>query len=318
MPARVPPDYDIGPNRARIPLPDHTHPGQPQYRSARSTWIIGHLSQRAKEDTRLYRKHYIVNDGKLLIVEFWPPQEDNAKNHSELKEDPGASRQSAIGVAALSHFLASESTAVPSLPQTSAGSPAPTVDAPSLLTTSASHLGIPPPNLQPGPTEGETDPTMRQGSPPGIRCPVLLLGPIAKLTTDRTKATPLGPDVPQAVPEIHPFPQSHKTTACLDPTSPSCSPTLSMQLLPYLPHPNSYPRNSPTAAAPNEGHDIEGNIRLVQPMTHQQIILPTPVQRQEGPASPRCVIPQLIVSDRYVISWIPGNHPDFIPRLPPR
>jgi hypothetical protein len=312
MPAQVSPDYDIGPNRARIPLPDHTHPGQPQYRSARTTWIIGHLAQRAKEDTRLYRKHYIVNDGKLLIVEFWPPQEDNADDHSALKEDPNPSEQPTTGVTALSRFLAPKSIAIPSRPQTPAGSPAPTVDTPSLLAASSSSLAIASRNLQPEPTEGETGPAVIQESSPNIRCPVRLLGPTAKQLTDRTEIIS-SPDALHAAPETAADPDF------LHPTFPSrASPIFPMQLLPYLPHPNPYPENSPATAIRDERHDIDSIVRLVQPTTHQQIILPTPVPRQEEPTSLRCVTPRLIVSDRYVISWMPGNRPDFIPRLPPR
>ena len=83
--------------------------------------------------------------------------------------------------------------------------------------------------------------------------------------------------------------------------------------LPFTPlHAKPMPR-PPTDA---EGHDVANIMRLVRATNHHQVVLPARGEcNYGGSKSPS---PRILISDRHVISWVVGNSPDFVSRLPPR
>jgi len=274
IPIQVTPDHDIGPNRVRIALPIHMHPGRPQFKSVRLAWIIERLFRLAKEDVRWYRKHYIVNAGTLLIVEFWPPPKDSMEQgHSAPEENPNVSMTGVLlGV-----------------PNEQAGLTFPPT--------------ITPPQL-------DNDATRNLRSSPNIGCSIQALGSTTRIT-DQTEIISSSPGATHDAPDTHHPPQSAQAAA---------HPTLlhPMQCESYDRHPSLLHRKPRTATVKDERRDIANNTRYVRPTNHQQIILPSLVQPWEESMDFGCAIPPLIISDRYVASWVPGNSPEFVPRLPPR
>lgn len=240
------------------------------------------------------------------ITEF--PLEHNVKRDN-LSPKENALQQSAAGVVAHSHFLAPH-TPEGSHPRTLTGDSVSPPDTPRLSATPA-----PPMSPSDSLVEADTD-AVDQGPPPDTGCPTrLLLDPMATQVAGQTgivSPSHSENDAPHAVPDTH--------QATPHPDFPHQTPPLHvspMQIEPSLLHPSPLHRNPPTAAL-DEQRDIDSIARYVRPTNHQQIILPTLVQSREEPTNLRCAVPRLIISDCYVISWMPGNSPDFVPRVPPR
>ena len=254
--------------------------------TARLTWIEGQLEyQRSREGARPYRKHYVVNDGKLLIVEFWPPVETEAGENKAPSTTVTMSGQSVIA-------------AVPSKRTHSPTSLDPDTPA-SPCQLPLSHDSLPTPVASPS-----LDVSRSSSSGPSISNSKLAV-----------KQEPPSDEMPLDLSPHANEPSQHKEHRA---GQDSLSPALSSHL--FLPHLNVKPMPMPLPLSPtSEEPDVANIMRLVRATNHHQVILPSRERfNLESSSSFKPPMPRILVTDRYVISWMIGNYPDFVSRLPPR
>lgn len=289
--------------------------------AARSIWITGQLEyQRSRENAKPYRIHYVVNDGKLLIVEFWPPEEAKAEDRTSPSHSANTSHQSAIDVvspkrsspqatpehnALLSSPLACQLPSPQEIPSPSAVSAPPPRDAsrrsePALVPTGPEVVV----KREPSPEEIPFD----------FRRPIRLLSPPGKRRADQTI-----PPGPTETNPNHSISRTHESSQHKEsPAQPDSLRPTSLSRTPH-PLPNLKPTPLPPPSIISEGRDVADIMKLVRATNHHQVVLPSRKEpNYESSSSLRSPRPRILISDRYVISWMDGNHPDFVSRVPPR
>jgi len=277
--------------------------------AARLQWVTGQLEyQRSREDARPYRRHYVVNDGKLLIVEFWPIEE------TKVEEDrttplPSATDSTITVIppkqspAPLHHKSSSPpQTCQPSSPHEI--SPPPVTPASSSPNASGSGFATC------SDVVVKQEPHSEEMAPGFLMHPIPLLSPppAQRRSSQTVPLSPADAEPNDAISRAREPSQSEEHLAepdSLHRTTPSHLPCTPL-------HAKPMPR--PTIDA--EGHDVANIMRLVRATNHHQVILPT--QKKCNYDSSESPSPRILISDRHVISWVVGNSPDFVSRLPPR
>lgn len=351
IPRALSPTYDIGPDRIRIPLPARTHKANNGTREARETWISGQLDfLRSSDDARAYRCHDLVNDGTLLIVEFWPIVETIAYDEApasppllpsssvkdETEDRPEPPVQEPEEPVEIEHPVSRSRAPSPSTSQSSPASrDSSRRSLPSNSVTSVDEFAPNTESTKPSqPIVNETHDIVvkREPSPdyipdqlPVMRRKIRLLDPPSKRVPSEVPLQHHHLDMLPASsssPRYYPSPEpSRPPPPVPSPSSsrapPRVSPTVHrVDLPPIAPVTTSsgsrmpIPQPGPSAS----GADVGNIMRIVRRTNHQQIVLPERSDDSIGHG----VLARMLVSPRFILSCARGGRMDFVARNPPR